>query len=150
MRSLIVGLAAAACLALLCPGFAAAAHHEEQLIALEKSAWEAWKNADPGPFEEHLAEGAVLILGDGTRFTRAQAIEMMGSGDCQVAGYELSGFEVHSLGDAVAHLVYKASQDAVCGGEKVPPMLVVGSTWVMKDGAWKNAVYQETVVHAHE
>lgn len=45
MRSLIVGLAAAACLALLCPTFGAAAHHEEQLIALEKSASEAWKNA---------------------------------------------------------------------------------------------------------
>jgi len=47
-------------------------------------------------------------------------------------------------------LTYKASQDATCGGTKIPPTILVTSTYVRKDGAWKASSYHESALMASE
>ncbi len=144
-----VGTAVLVALALALPAAVGAAGHDAKLIEMEKAAWEGWKNADVKPFQEMMADGVVVILGDGTTMDKAQTLESIGGGGCKVAGFELSDFSSRAAGDKTTILTYRAWQDAVCEGQKVPENLVVSSVWVEKDGRWWNAHYQETVVHQH-
>ncbi len=116
-----------------------------QLVELEQAAWQAWKDGDAGFFENYMLDDARLILGDGSNLSKADLLEQLKAGSCEVAGYELTGFSLHRFGAATAALTYTASQDAVCNGQAVPPRLVVSSLYVLRDGSWQGALYQETV-----
>ncbi len=145
----VVGSTVLVTLMLALPAPVGAAGHDAKLIEMEKAAWEGWKNADVTPFQQMLAEGVVVILGDGTTMDKAQTLETIGGSGCEVASFELSDFSSRAVGDKTTILTYHARQDAVCEGEKIPENLVVSSVWVEKDGRWWNIHYQETVVHKH-
>ena len=149
-RCCAVVLLAVLTAAVAAPPALADEHLEARLIELEKSAWEAWKNADPAPFKAHLAADGRVILADGSVAGKEAVLEQIASGLCEVAGYELSDFKVRQLGAAAALLTYSASQDAVCEGVRIPSRLVVSSTWEQQDGEWLNVLYQETAVHQPE
>jgi hypothetical protein len=66
-----------------------------------------------------------------------QIVQNMGSGDCKVASYSLSD-------TGAAMMTYKANQDAVCRGEKIPKTVWASSLWMKQGGQWKAAFHQET------
>lgn len=120
-------------------------HEDGKLIESEKAAWEAWKNGDGDFFEATVADDGMMILADGGMRSKAEAIAEITGGGCEVAGYSLSDFQVHSLGAEAKILTYEAEQDAVCGGMKIPESLRVSSTYALRDGKWMSVHYQETV-----
>ena len=63
---------------------------------------------------------------------------------CEVKSYELSDLKVTLLNSSTAILTYKSTQDATCGGEKVPPTVWSSSVYVMRGGRWYAASHQET------
>ena len=119
---------------------------EGKLVAIEKQLWEGWKNKDAKPFEENIASDTVAINAQGITSGKAQVIKDITGSDCDVKSFSLSDVKLRRLGKDAAMLTYKAKQDATCGGEKIPAEVVVSSTYVNENGAWRAASYHESPV----
>ena len=119
---------------------------DAKLATIEKSLWEGWKNGDAKPFETGLTADSINITATGITMGKAQIIKDITSGDCKVASYSLADVKAHQLTKDSAMLTYKASQDAVCRGKKIPDEVYVSAVYVNQNGAWKAASYHETPV----
>ena len=119
------------------------AQSQRMIIATEKKFWEAWKNKDMKFFRANLAPEAIMI-GDSGVADKKTSVSAMEGTPCEVTTYELSDIKVTFLNSSTAIMTYKSTQDATCGGEKVPPTVWSSSTYVMKGGRWYAAAHQET------
>ena len=120
------------------------AQSQRAIIATEKKFWEAWKNKDMKFFRANLAADAVMISNGGVADKKTSLTAMEGEA-CEVTTYELSDLKVTFLNSSAAILTYKSTQDATCGGEKVPPAVWSSSVYVMRGGRWYAASHQETI-----
>ena len=119
------------------------AQSQKMIVATEKKLWEAWKNKDMKPFKANLSADAIMIGNGGVADKKTSLTAMEGEA-CQVTTYELSDLKVTFLSSSTAILTYKSTQDATCGGEKVPPTVWSSSVYVMRGGRWYAAAHQET------
>jgi len=118
---------------------------KEAIVALEKQAWDAWKNNDPKFFDGFLSDRWVSFAGGG-REDKAANIKRMTESKCEVKSYSLSDEQLHMLGADVAVLSFKAAQDATCGGTKIPASVWVSSAYVRDGDKWKALTYVENSV----
>jgi thymidine kinase len=114
---------------------------EAQLIALEKQAWEEWKNKNRGFVQNFLADDAFFVYADGI-VDKSQIVKSIGS--CEIKSYSLDNFKFQMLDKNAALLTYTAMQDAVCGGKTQPASVRSTSVYVKRGGKWLNAFYTET------
>jgi len=117
---------------------------EDALITIEKGLWEAWKNHETAPFQGHLHPDFVSVSETGSVAGRRQTVSRIGSTACDVSSYSLSDWRFFSLGGDAAMLLYRARVDATCNGDRVPSRLLVSSVYVLEQGRWQMAAYQET------
>ena len=122
---------------------------EQNLTQTEKSLWEAWKNHDAEPFRKTATDDALDVSTVGIRNTD-QLLKDMGSSACTVTIYSLDTATFKWIDKNSVFMVYRASQDATCDGQKVPPVVWATSLWVKKNGSWKNMFHQETAAAAKE
>ena len=114
------------------------------LSAIEENLWEGWMNHDGTPFREHLVDNSVAINQEGV-FTGKQAvIEDIEQGTCDVKSYSFSDWAVHRVSEDTAILTYRATQEAICDGQKIPENVIASSVYVRQNGTWMNAAYHET------
>src|ERR1700674_140951 len=116
---------------------------EKKLVDMEKSLWEAWKNHDSGTFQKLLSSGSVNVNPTGFESTE-QEVKEIGGSDCKVNSYSVEDPKSTWVDKDAVLLTYKANQDAVCGGQKVPESVWASSLWVKKGNEWKAAFHQET------
>ncbi len=116
---------------------------KETLIALEKQAWEAWKNRDGKFFQSFLTEDGIGVSGSGVD-NKATVVKDISGSNCEVRSYSLDNFEVVMLDPKTAILTFKANQDATCRGQAVPTMVWASSVYVKRGAKWLNAFHQET------
>jgi hypothetical protein len=116
---------------------------EQKLVDMEKSLWEAWKNHDSAPFQKLLSSDSVNVNPMGVTGTE-QAVKDIGGSDCKVNSYSVDDPKATWVDKDAVLLTYKANQDAVCGGQKVPETVWASSLWVKKGNEWKAAFHQET------
>ncbi len=114
---------------------------EAQIIALEKQAWEAWKNKDLAFFQTYLTADALSVNTDGV-FDKAQILEYYAS--CDVKNYSLDNFKFRMIEKNSALITFTANQDAVCGGKQNSLTVRASSVYVKRGGKWLNALYMET------
>jgi hypothetical protein len=69
------------------------------------------------------------------------------STSCTVNGFTLSDFSYMWLDKDTVLMTYKATQDATCGGTKIPDKVIASSIWQNKGGKWLSPFHQETVDH---
>jgi ketosteroid isomerase-like protein len=116
-----------------------------EIIALENSAYEAWKSKDANFWSTFLSE---KFVGWGSRgkVGKALAIKEHARADCEVKSYALSEEHVSSLGENGALITYKATVNGTCGGEKLP-MNSRAATIYARDGEkWKPIFHAEAVI----
>jgi hypothetical protein len=135
----LVALLACAMLAFAAGGDPAT---EQNLTQTEKGLWEAWKNHDVEPFKKTMSDG--LDVGMGGIRTADQLLKDMGSTECTVTSYSLDTPTFKWIDKNTVLMVYRASQDATCGNQKVPPVVWASSLWAKKNGSWKAMFHQET------
>jgi hypothetical protein len=116
---------------------------EQKLVEMEKSLWEAWKNHDSAPFQKMLSSDSVNVTPAGVASTE-QAVKDAASPDCKVNSYSVEYPKAIWIDKDAVLLTYKATQDAVCGGQKPPETVWASSLWVKKGNEWKAAFHQET------
>jgi RNA polymerase sigma factor (sigma-70 family) len=116
----------------------------ETLISLEKGNWEATKKKDVKRLRQLCAEDFVAIISDGSRLSLDEYC------DClplfEVKSYVMSEVRMLSLGLDAAILTYKTTSETVILGETEKEQVQVSSTWVCRDGEWRNILYQETSI----
>jgi hypothetical protein len=118
----------------------------EQLIALEKAAWDAWAKGDMTFFEKHLHENAINVANGEAALGKKAIIKGMTEGACQVGSFQFEDVKAQHVDKDTVVLAYKAKQDATCGGEKMAPYVLATSLWVREGDHWLNANYHETSI----
>jgi uncharacterized protein (TIGR02246 family) len=113
-----------------------------EIVALEKRAFEAWKNKDRRFFEEHMAEDGQYIDQNGVG-GKAQYVRAIIDNDCAINGYALDKTKVTMLGKEAALLTYGYTYDIVCGGKPEAGLLWASTTYVKRGGKWLIAFHQE-------
>jgi hypothetical protein len=117
---------------------------EAQIIALEKSGWNAWKNKDVAWYKANATEEFFQVFGDGI-LSKADVMKLTAT-ECDVKSFSLADFKFVQLSADVAVLTYIATQDAVCGGKANTPKVRVSVNYVKRGGKWLEAFYMETPV----
>jgi hypothetical protein len=120
---------------------------EQKLVDMEKSLWEAWKNHDSAPFQKLLSADSVNVTPTGVSSTE-QAVKDVSGSDCKVNSYSVEDPKTTWVDKDAVLLTYKATQDAVCGGQKPPDTVWASSLWVKKGNEWKAAFHQETAAQS--
>jgi uncharacterized protein (TIGR02246 family) len=115
---------------------------ETQIVALEKMAFEAWKNKDKKFFDEHMSEDGQYLDSDGAG-GKAQYVKAIIDNNCTVSRYSLDNTKVTMLSNDVALLVYRYAHDAVCGGNPEASPLWASTVYVKRNGKWLIAFHQE-------
>ena len=115
---------------------------EAEIVALEKRAFEAWKNKDKKFFEEHMAEDGQYLDPNGVG-AKAQYVRAIIDNNCIVNSYALDKTKVIMLSKDVALLTYRYTYDVVCGGKPEAGPLWASTVYVRRGGKWLIAFHQE-------
>jgi len=113
-----------------------------QLVALEKRAFEAWKNKDRKFFEDHMSEAGQYLDLNGPG-GKAQYVKAIIDNNCTVSRYSLDNSKVTMLSEDVALLTYRYAHDVVCAGTPEASPLWASTVYVKRDGKWLIAFHQE-------
>ena len=114
----------------------------ESLMAVEKAAWEAWKNRDAKAVEAPMAKDFISLSSSG-RHDRAASIKAWSEPKCEGLSYNFSEPKSVLLGKDAAILTYRADQKGTCDGKPIPPTVWAASFDVKEGDAWKNAGFME-------
>ncbi len=109
------------------------------LAALEKAAWEAWKDHDLRKMDRLTAKGLSFIDIFGNDYDdRATILKTWSSNVCKVKSVIISDAVSFSLSPTVALLTHIGTANGTCYGEKLGP--IYGNSVYVKEGrAWKLA-----------
>lgn len=113
----------------------------DEIIGLEKQAWEEWKKGNKSFIRGYLADDAFFVYADGV-MNKTQILS--GVGYCKFNDYSLQDFRVKMLDTNAALITYTANQDIVCDGEAAPNAVRSTSVYVRRNGKWQSTFYTET------
>ena len=124
---------------------APAAPTKDALVALEKSAYEAWKSKDAKFWDTFLSRKFVGY-GSSGKLDKASATKEYTGADCDIKSYALSDEQMRPLGNDAALLTYKTTVDGTCGGQKVPANSWAAGIYVRDGDTWKGAFHAEAPI----
>jgi ketosteroid isomerase-like protein len=114
------------------------------LVALEKSAYEAWKSKDAKFWNAFLSD---KFVGWGaSRLDKASAAKEYTGADCNIKSYALSDEEISPLAKNAALVTHKTSVDGTCGGQKIPADSWTASVYVRDGDKWKAIFHSQAAV----
>ena len=117
---------------------------DETLIRqLESRSWVAWKTHDAAFFEQFLADDHVEVHGHGIT-GKSAVVAGVRSPACVVQTYALGPLIVAKSSADTVLVTYRAEQDTLCGGARVPSPVWATSLYVKRAGRWVNVLYQHT------
>jgi hypothetical protein len=122
---------------------AAAMPSESEIIAKEKSTWDAVKKKDWDAFGAMLASEYVEVLDNGVH---DKASALTGVKDFDLSEVTYSDWKMIPVDKDAAIITYSVTVKAKYKGEDVPPgPYREASAWVNRNGQWLAIFYQETI-----
>ena len=116
---------------------------EADLIAKEKSAWDAFKRKDADAFGKILAPEYVEVLDSGVL---DKTTSIAGMKDFDVTDVTFSDWKMTPIDKDAALLTYKVTAKGKYKGEDIPPgPYYEASAYVNRNGEWLAIYYQETL-----
>lgn len=119
---------------------------EQVIISLEKQSWVAWQSGDTAFWQRHLSSDHVEIDGPKGPQDRNYVLSGVAKRSCSVARYDLADFQFRPLGNDAALLVYRATQEFVCGDKHIPNTGWVTSAYRRHAGGWENVLFEHLLV----
>ena len=113
-----------------------------EIVALERRAFEAWKNKDKRYFEANMAEDGQYLDPEGVG-GKAQYIRAIIDNNCTINSYALDKTKVTMLSKEAALLTYSYTYDIVCGGKPEAGVLWASTVYVKRGDRWLIAFHQE-------
>ncbi|MFS8086948.1 MAG: DUF4440 domain-containing protein, partial [Acidobacteriota bacterium] len=121
-----------------------AAPSEADIIAKEKSAWDALKKKDYAAFGDLLGSDYIEITDDGV-FDKAGI--MAGVKDFNLTDATFSDWKMLPIDNDAVIITYSLTLKATDKGQDVPPgPYRAAAAWVNRDGKWLGFFYQQTPV----
>ncbi len=115
---------------------------EADLIAKEKSAWDAFKKKDVNAFKKVLAPEYIEIVDSGVKDTAAVVASM---NDIAIEELTFSDWKMTQIDKDAALLTYKVNIKGKFKGQDIPPgPYYEASAYVNRNGEWLAIYYQET------
>jgi hypothetical protein len=124
---------------------AEAAPAEDPLVSMERQSWIAWQAQDDNFWRDFLSEDHVE-MGYGGPASKASVIDAIKARICKVTSYKVSDFSVRHFSPDSAVVTYRAEQDTICGGVKVPTPVWASSFFAKRHGHWENVFYVHTPI----
>lgn len=115
----------------------------DALEKMEHQAWDAFGKGNGKFFDGFFISDGMVIDGMGIS-GKADVVKGISTKPCELKGYSFNNFKVTMLDAATAIVTYGATQDAACGGQKVPDKMFCSSIYVKRSGRWMGAMHQET------
>jgi hypothetical protein len=122
---------------------AADAKLQSELFAKEKALWDAFFKKDLKAFQSVLADDGIFADGMGVT-TKAEMIKGISAVNCKINSYSFADQKMSRMDQDAVILTFKAAQDGVCDGQKIPATTYVTSTWVKRNGKWVGFSHTET------
>lgn len=119
---------------------AAVAPTKDAFVALERSAFEAWKAKSSNFWDTFLSDKFVGYGNSGRLDKKSATAEFTGS-DCEIENYGLAEEQIQMLAQDVALLNYRASVDGNCGGQKLPTVSWAASVFLREGNTWKQVFH---------
>lgn len=116
----------------------------DQLVALEKKGWEAWKAGDTKTLDEITHKDLMFVNLFGNVYaTKADTIKAWTEPKCDVKSYSVTDGHGVSLTKDASILLFKGSAEGTCGDAKLSSLW--GTSIFVKEGeTWKLAYMFET------
>jgi hypothetical protein len=112
----------------------------DQLMAVEKKAWEAWKTRDKAGVDASMSKDFAYYGGIGYT-DRASTLARWGEEKCEGLDYTLSNARGMQVTPEVMLVTYVADVKGKCGGNPLAPSSWTASFDVKEGNDWKNAFY---------
>lgn len=112
----------------------------DQLMAIEKKAWEAWKQRDKAGVESVMANNFVYY-GDGGYMAKPDVVKLWGEAKCEGLDYTLGDAKGFAVTPDVMLVTYRADVKGKCDGHALTPGVWVASFDTKEGNDWKNAFY---------
>lgn len=109
-----------------------------QIIVLETSGWDAWKNKNAEWFKTNATAEFLSINSEGIS-DKSQVIASIS--DCDVKSVSLKKFTFVRIHKEVVVMTYIANQDVVCGDNKLRMKVRATVNYVKRDDKWLEALY---------
>lgn len=117
----------------------------DALVALEKSAYEAWKTKDAKFWDAFLSDQFVGYGSTG-RLDKVLATREYTGADCEIKSYALSDEQMNPLSNNAALITYKTTVDGTCSGIKLPANSWAASVYVGNGDKWKGVFHAAAAV----
>jgi hypothetical protein len=115
------------------------------LMELEKGSWQYVKDRNIAGLQNYLADDALLIFGDGSRFTKAEFLKLVPDFKLASLAIDVRSAEVKMLRPDVATVLYRVTYaSALRNTNAVTMKVTAASTYVRRGGKWWSVLYQET------
>jgi len=114
------------------------------LMELEKGSWQYVKEKNIAGMQNYLADDALLIFGDGSRYAKAEFLKAMS--DIRLDSLTIDPrAEIKILRPDVATLLYRVTYASAVKNAKAATLKVMSaSTYVRRGSKWWSVLYQET------
>jgi len=122
-----------------------AAPVKDELVTLEKSAYEAWKSKD-GKFWDTYLSDKFVGWGTSGKLDKAAATKEYTGANCDIKSYALSDEQMKPIGADAAQLTYTTTLDGKCDGETLPAHRREASVYVGDGDKWKLVFHAEAAV----
>lgn len=116
---------------------------QAQIIALETSGWDAWKDKNAEWFKTNTTAEFLSINSDGIS-DKSQVIASIS--DYDVKSVLLEDFKFVRIHKEVVVMTYIANQDGICGDNKLTTKVRAIVNYVKRNGKWLEALYMETPI----
>jgi ketosteroid isomerase-like protein len=117
----------------------------DTLLELEVGSWQFTKDKNAAAMNGFLADDALLLMADGSRFTKAEFVKF---------GFEVTSFTVDRASAQllvaspdVSILLYRVTYTSRSkGGAPATATVRSSDTYVRRGGKWQSLYYQETLL----
>lgn len=123
---------------------------KNEIIALEKSYWDAMKAKDGDRTAELSADPALVTGMQGVMsIAKSKMGQMTKDGNWTLESYSFDDVEVVTPTPDVAIIAYKVTQQVTMNGKSQTMHAADSSTWVRGDNGWECHAHSETILKDH-
>jgi hypothetical protein len=115
------------------------------LVALETSAYEAWRAKDDKFWNTFLSDN-FIGWGSSGRLDKASAAREYTGADCEIKNYVLADEQMSPLGQDAALITHKLAVNGTCAGERNPLSSWAATVYARDGNQWRAAFHAEAAV----
>jgi hypothetical protein len=120
---------------------------EKELVELERRYWQALQDQDGDAAMELTDDPCIVAGAQGVASLDHRSLAaMLKQGTWKLRRFEIDpDVKVRMIGDDVALLAYKVTEELTVDGKPVKLEAADASTWVRRDGQWLCALHTESI-----